>query len=64
MVCDCIHGKRFYLQAQRYGEYRRKTLNVPRKCCRRKAGGGILVISEGVFGMRGEQGRLKRDSSY
>ena len=24
-----------------------------------KTGGGILVISEGVFGMRGEQGRLK-----
>ena len=22
-------------------------------------GGGILVISEGVFGMRGEQGKLK-----
>ena len=26
-----------------------------------QTGGGILVISEGVFGMRGEQGRLKRD---
>ncbi|MGB0788610.1 MAG: aminotransferase class I/II-fold pyridoxal phosphate-dependent enzyme [Marinirhabdus sp.] len=25
----------------------------------RKTGGGILLISEGVFGMRGEQGRLK-----
>ncbi|MGB2305843.1 MAG: aminotransferase class I/II-fold pyridoxal phosphate-dependent enzyme [Flavobacteriaceae bacterium] len=25
----------------------------------KKTGGGILVISEGVFGMRGEQGRLK-----
>ena len=24
-----------------------------------KTGGGILAISEGVFGMRGEQGRLK-----
>ncbi len=24
-----------------------------------QTGGGILVISEGVFGMRGEQGRLK-----
>ena len=24
-----------------------------------KTGGGILVISEGVFGMRGEQGKLK-----
>ena len=24
-----------------------------------KTGGGVLVISEGVFGMRGEQGRLK-----
>ena len=26
---------------------------------KKKTGGGILVISEGVFGMRGEQGRLK-----
>jgi|TARA_B110000967_G_C18895505_1_gene570333 glycine C-acetyltransferase len=25
----------------------------------KKTGGGILVISEGVFGMRGEQGRIK-----
>ena len=25
----------------------------------KKSGGGILLISEGVFGMRGEQGRLK-----
>ena len=24
-----------------------------------QTGGGILVISEGVFGMRGEQGKLK-----
>ena len=24
-----------------------------------KTGGGILVISEGVFGMRGEQGKIK-----
>ncbi len=24
-----------------------------------KTGGGILLISEGVFGMRGEQGKLK-----
>ena len=29
-----------------------------------KTGGGILVISEGVFGMRGEQGRLKEIVSF
>ncbi|MCI2228336.1 aminotransferase class I/II-fold pyridoxal phosphate-dependent enzyme [Polaribacter sp. MSW13] len=29
-----------------------------------KTGGGILVISEGVFGMRGEQGRLKEIISF
>ena len=28
-----------------------------------QTGGGILVISEGVFGMRGEQGKLKGNSS-
>lgn len=29
-----------------------------------KSGGGILVISEGVFGMRGEQGNLKEILAY
>ncbi len=29
-----------------------------------KTGGGILVISESVFGMRGEQGRLKELSPF
>jgi glycine C-acetyltransferase len=30
-----------------------------RYTCSQETGGGILVISEGVFGMRGEQGRLR-----
>lgn len=29
-----------------------------------KSGGGILVITEGVFGMRGEQGKLKEIASF
>ena len=27
----------------------------------KETNGGILVISEGVFGMRGEQGKIKGD---
>jgi 7-keto-8-aminopelargonate synthetase-like enzyme len=40
------------------------TLKVWRKTCNvqlngKETGGGILFITEGVFGMRGQQGKLK-----
>ena len=50
-------GKRFTYQ---HNDIHSSTLNleIATKIAE-KTGGGILVISEGVFGMRGEQGKLK-----
>lgn len=50
-------GKRFTYKHNDI-ESLRKNLDRATKMAE-KTGGGILVISEGVFGMRGEQGRLK-----
>jgi len=58
-----IDGVRLH-QGQRY-TYRHNDIESIEKNLMRatkmanKTGGGILLISEGVFGMRGEQGRLK-----
>ena len=50
-------GKRFTYQ---HNDIDSLTLNLERATkIAEKTGGGILVISEGVFGMRGEQGKLK-----
>ncbi len=50
-------GKRFTFQHNDI-ESLEKNLERAKKIIK-KTGGGILVISEGVFGMRGEQGKLK-----
>ncbi|MGY0408454.1 MAG: aminotransferase class I/II-fold pyridoxal phosphate-dependent enzyme, partial [Polaribacter sp.] len=50
-------GKRF---VYRHNDMESFQKNIERaKKMSDKTGGGILVISEGVFGMRGQQGRLK-----
>ena len=51
------HGKRFTFQHNNI-ESLEKNLQRATKIAE-DSGGGILVISEGVFGMRGEQGKLK-----
>ncbi len=51
------HGKRFTFQHNNI-ESLEKNLKRATKIAE-ETGGGILVISEGVFGMRGEQGKLK-----
>lgn len=51
------HGKRFTYKHNDI-ESLEKNLERATKMAE-QTGGGILVISEGVFGMRGEQGRLK-----
>ncbi|NLP57927.1 aminotransferase class I/II-fold pyridoxal phosphate-dependent enzyme [Lutibacter sp. B1] len=51
------HGKRFTYQHNDI-ESLDKNLQRATKLAE-ETGGGILVISEGVFGMRGEQGKLK-----
>jgi glycine C-acetyltransferase len=50
-------GKRFVYKHNDMESFE-KNLNRARKISE-ATGGGILVVSEGVFGMRGEQGRLK-----
>ncbi|CAI8174981.1 MAG: 4-hydroxy-2,2'-bipyrrole-5-methanol synthase PigH [Polaribacter sp. SA4-10] len=50
-------GKRF---VYRHNDMESFEKNIKRATkMAKKTGGGILVISEGVFGMRGEQGRLR-----
>ena len=51
------HGKRFTFK---HNDIESLELNLKRATkIANETGGGILVISEGVFGMRGEQGKLK-----
>jgi glycine C-acetyltransferase len=40
-----------------------KQLNSAKKLCE-QTGGGILVVTEGVFGMAGDQGKLKEICAY
>jgi glycine C-acetyltransferase len=55
-------GKRF---VYRHNDMESFEKNIKRaKRMADQTGGGILVISEGVFGMRGEQGRLKEIISF
>ena len=59
-IVDCVRlhlGKRFTYQHNNV-ESLEKNLKRATKVAE-QTGGGILVISEGVFGMRGEQGKLK-----
>ena len=54
-------GKRFTFQ---HNDMESLVTNLERATkIAEKTGGGILVISEGVFGMRGEQGKIKEISS-
>ena len=50
-------GKRFVYKHNDMESFEKNIKRAHRMA--EKTGGGILVISEGVFGMRGEQGRLK-----
>jgi glycine C-acetyltransferase len=50
-------GKRFVYKHNDMDSFEKNIKRAQRMA--EKTGGGILVISEGVFGMRGEQGRLK-----
>jgi len=51
------HGKRFTYQHNDVESLEKNLVRATRIA--EDTGGGILVISEGVFGMRGEQGKLK-----
>ena len=50
-------GKRFVYRHNDMESFEKNIKRATRMA--KKTGGGILVISEGVFGMRGEQGRLR-----
>ena len=50
-------GQRFTYKHNDLGSIEKNLMRAERVA--EKTGGGILLISEGVFGMRGEQGRLK-----
>ncbi|MCG1036437.1 aminotransferase class I/II-fold pyridoxal phosphate-dependent enzyme [Polaribacter sargassicola] len=50
-------GKRFVYKHNDMESFEKNIIRAQKMA--EKTGGGILVISEGVFGMRGEQGRLK-----
>ena len=50
-------GKRFTFQHNDIGSLEKNIIRAQKIVD--KTGGGILVISEGVFGMRGEQGKIK-----
>jgi glycine C-acetyltransferase len=55
-------GKRFVYKHNDMASFEKNIKRAKRMA--EKTGGGILVISEGVFGMRGEQGRLKEIVSF
>ncbi|MGJ8742868.1 aminotransferase class I/II-fold pyridoxal phosphate-dependent enzyme [Polaribacter sp.] len=55
-------GKRFVYKHNDMESFEKNIKRAKRMA--EKTGGGILVISEGVFGMRGEQGRLKEIVSF
>lgn len=50
-------GKRFTFRHNDMESFEKNLIRASKKA--EESGGGILVISEGVFGMRGEQGKLK-----
>ena len=51
------HGKRFVFQHNDMESLEKQLVRAEALC--EKTGGGILVITEGVFGMAGDQGKLK-----
>ncbi|MDO9260964.1 MAG: aminotransferase class I/II-fold pyridoxal phosphate-dependent enzyme, partial [Flavobacteriaceae bacterium] len=51
------HGKRFTYQHNDIDSFEKNLIRASKLA--EETGGGILVITEGVFGMRGEQGKLK-----
>ncbi|HQV76589.1 MAG TPA: aminotransferase class I/II-fold pyridoxal phosphate-dependent enzyme [Flavobacteriales bacterium] len=56
------HGKRFVFQHNDMASFE-KQLDHAKKITDR-TGGGIMVMTEGVFGMAGDQGMLKEIASY
>ena len=55
------HGKRYTYQHNDIESLEKNLIRATKIAT--QTGGGILVISEGVFGMRGEQGKLKEISN-
>ncbi|MBX7051662.1 MAG: aminotransferase class I/II-fold pyridoxal phosphate-dependent enzyme [Flavobacteriales bacterium] len=51
------HGKRFVFQHNDMESFEKQLKHA--KAVTEKTGGGILVLTEGVFGMAGDQGKLK-----
>jgi glycine C-acetyltransferase len=51
------HGKRFVFQHNDMESFEKQLKHA--KAIADKTGGGILVLTEGVFGMAGDQGRIK-----
>lgn len=56
------HGKRFTYQHNDINSFEKNLKRAVKLT--EETGGGILVITEGVFGMRGEQGKLKEIIAY
>lgn len=56
------HGKRFVFQHNDMESFEKQLKHA--KTVTDKTGGGILVLTEGVFGMAGDQGKLKEIVSY
>jgi len=56
------HGKRFVFQHNDMASFEKQLKHA--KTFTAKSGGGILVLTEGVFGMAGDQGKLKEIVSY
>ncbi len=56
------HGKRFVFQHNDMESFEKQLKHA--KAITDQTGGGILVLTEGVFGMAGDQGKLKEIVSY
>jgi glycine C-acetyltransferase len=56
------HGKRFVFQHNDMESFEKQLKHA--KAITNQTGGGILVLTEGVFGMAGDQGKLKEIVSY
>lgn len=56
------HGKRFVFQHNDMESFEKQLKHA--KAVTEKTGGGILVLTEGVFGMAGDQGKLKEIVSF
>ena len=55
-------GKRFVFQHNDMASFEKQLVRA--KSLTEKTGGGILVVTEGVFGMAGDQGKLKEIVAY